>query len=1042
MTNPLARLQTALSGRYRIERELGGGGMSHVYVAEEEGLGRKVVIKLLPPGASEAVQADRFQREIQVAASLQHPHIVPLLAAGQIGDLLWYSMPFVDGESLADRISRDGTIPATEALRIMSEVADALAAAHARGIVHRDIKPANILLAGRHALVADFGVAKALEAGHKSDTNPGAASLTTVGMTLGTPAYMAPEQAAADPNVDHRADIYALGIVAYEMLTGRLPFSGSTPQALLAAHVTTAPMPIASLRPDLPGPLAALIMRCLAKAPGDRWASAGELVTAIDGLATPSGGMAGLDGYAHRRLRNWGTPRIVMLHLVATVALTALAYGITRVADLPDWIWQGTLGAMLAGLPVVLLAGRTERQHATMTLAGVSGVAPGATSWITGRRAIRGGIIAVATVAVVAGAFLASRAFGVGPGATLRSAGKLGATDKLLLADFDNSTSDTTLAAAVVEALRVDLGQSRAIKLVEPTEVTQLLGLMGRAPGHIASADARELAQRVGAKALVTGEITSLGGGYSLTARVVASDSGNTLASVRESAASPTELLAAVNRLSAALREKIGESLHSIRGSEPLEQVTTASLPALRLYTQGMRLSSLGDTPESLALLEQSVALDSSFAMAWRKIAVVRGNMGLDRSLILDAARRAYRFRDRLPPLERALTEGTYYNNVEIDNDKAIAALRAALSIDPENQTAANNLAVVLNNTGRYVEAEAVLRPAFKPGATRNIALNLTSALVAQHRLAAADSVSDELLRTTGDTGNALYLRAMSSMVVSDFTRSDADVAAALKHLPPGSPRIEQLLTIQATTEKMRGRLTTGQAILEGFAARDISNGNPAAALVLRIERAFTTVFHLQQPAEALKQLDAALTQTPLEKMPPRGRPYGMIAEVYAFASNANGVRQMRKGSDAATPVAERFPGYDPYWDALEAVAAGNWAAAATTMKAAYTEGNCIPCGRYYYAYALDRAGQPDSAIVAWGAALTNVTLNPDFEESRMRPFALLRLGEIYADKGDRRKALEYLQQFTALWSNADGPLQPMVQRAKARIAELTKERP
>ncbi|MES2124505.1 MAG: serine/threonine-protein kinase, partial [Gemmatimonadota bacterium] len=250
--------------RYQIERELGGGGMSHVYVAEEVGLGRRVVIKLLPPGASEAVQADRFQREIQVAASIQHPHIVPLLAAGQIGDLLWYSMPFVEGESLADRLARDGTVPATEALRIVSEVADALAAAHARGIVHRDIKPANILLAGRHALVADFGVAKALEAGHRDESGPGAAKLTSVGMTLGTPAYMAPEQAAADPTVDHRADIYALGIVAYEMLTGRLPFAGGTPQALLAAHVTTPPISITSLRPDLPAPLASLIMRCLA----------------------------------------------------------------------------------------------------------------------------------------------------------------------------------------------------------------------------------------------------------------------------------------------------------------------------------------------------------------------------------------------------------------------------------------------------------------------------------------------------------------------------------------------------------------------------------------------------------------------------------------------------------------------------------------------------------------------------------------------------------------------------------------------------------
>ena len=1039
MTDPLARLQTALAGRYRIERELGGGGMSHVYLAEEAGLGRRVVIKLLPPGASEAVQADRFQREIQVAASLQHPHIVPLLAAGQIGDLLWYSMPYVEGESLADRIAREGTIPATEALRIMSEVADALAAAHARGIVHRDIKPANILLAGRHALVADFGVAKALEAGHRGDSHPAASSLTMVGMTLGTPAYMAPEQAAADPNVDHRADIYALGIVAYEMLTGRLPFSGSTPQALLAAHVTTAPMPIASLRPDLPGPLAALIMRCLAKAPGDRWANAGELVTAIDGLATPSGGMAGLDGYAHRRLRTWHSGRIALLHLAATVALTALAYGVTRVADLPDWIWQGTLGAMLAGLPVVLLAGRTERQHATMTLAGA---VPGRTSWITGRRAIRGGIISVASVAVVAGAFLASRAFGIGPGATLRSAGKLAVSDKLLLADFENTTSDSTIAAAVVEALRVDLGQSQAIKLIEPSQVTQALNLMGRGPGRIAPADARELAQRVGAKALVMGEIAPVGGGYSLTARVVASDSGATLVAVRESAASPTDLLAAVNRLSAALRQKIGESLRSIRGSEPLEQVTTASLPALRLYTQGLRISLLGDSPEALALLEQAVALDSSFAMAWRKIAVLRANLGLNRSLMLDAARRAYRFRDRLPPLERSITEGTYFNNVEIDNEKAIAALRTALSIDPDNQIAANNLGVILNTMNRFAEAEAVLRPVFLPANIRSIPENLAGSLAGQHRFAAADSVADQLLRTTGDTGAALQIRFYGAVAAMDLKRADGDAAAALKHLAPGSARAEAVIGTKAALDETRGRLSESQTSLDQLANKRVADGNGAGALTLRIERAFTAAFHLQQPAQALTLLDAALAQTPLAQIPAQGRPYFALAEVHAFAADPNGVRQLRKDAESATPLAERYPGSSHYWDGFEAIAGGRWAAAAAALRAGYTAASCAPCGRYYYAYALDRAGQTDSAIVAWGAALQTITQTADPEEGRMRPFAELRLGELYADKGDRTNALAHLQRFTALWNNADAPLQPMVQRARQRIAELTKERP
>ena len=203
------RLQSALGDSYRIERELGGGGMSHVYVARETALGRQVVIKVLPPEMSAAVSIERFRREIQLVASLQHPHIVTVHSAGQAGDLLYYTMPLVEGESLRARLARDGTLSANEAVRILSDVADALAYAHSRGVVHRDIKPDNVLIFRNHAMVTDFGVAKAM-----SDAS-GSSALTSLGVSLGTPAYMSPEQVAADPNADHRADLYALGAMAY-----------------------------------------------------------------------------------------------------------------------------------------------------------------------------------------------------------------------------------------------------------------------------------------------------------------------------------------------------------------------------------------------------------------------------------------------------------------------------------------------------------------------------------------------------------------------------------------------------------------------------------------------------------------------------------------------------------------------------------------------------------------------------------------------------------------------------------------------------------
>jgi serine/threonine-protein kinase len=282
------QLQATLSGNYTLERELGGGGMSRVFVAEETALGRKVVIKVLPPETAAQVSLERFKREILLAAKLQHPHIVPLLSAGESEGLPYFTMPLVEGESLRVRLARHGELPVNDAIRILREIASALAYAHEHGIVHRDIKPDNVLLSGGCAMVTDFGVAKALSASSNAEHG----GVTSLGVALGTPAYMAPEQATADPAIDHRADIYAFGVLAYELLTGQPPFAGRTPQNLLAAHVTEAPEGISRRRTSLPPALAALVMRCLEKRPADRPQTAVELVQALDAIVTPSGGMA------------------------------------------------------------------------------------------------------------------------------------------------------------------------------------------------------------------------------------------------------------------------------------------------------------------------------------------------------------------------------------------------------------------------------------------------------------------------------------------------------------------------------------------------------------------------------------------------------------------------------------------------------------------------------------------------------------------------------------------------------------------------------
>jgi len=331
------RLQRALGAAYTIERELGGGGMSRVFVADEAALGRKVVVKVLRPELAEGISTERFKREVRLAARLQHPHVVPLLAAGELdGGVLFYTMPFVDGESLRVRLDRDGGLPVGDVLRILRDSASALAYAHGQGIVHRDIKPENILLSHGGAVVADFGIAKAITASIEADGADGSrrSTLTVAGTSLGTPAYMAPEQASGDV-VDHRADLYALGVVAYELLAGRPPFEGRNAQQLLSAHVTQTPEPILRRRATAPEALGTLVMRLLEKHPADRPQTADEVLRALDGIAdasratTPSSDPALVPTRARaRRAPSWLIPS-------AVAAIAGLAVGVALGARRP-----------------------------------------------------------------------------------------------------------------------------------------------------------------------------------------------------------------------------------------------------------------------------------------------------------------------------------------------------------------------------------------------------------------------------------------------------------------------------------------------------------------------------------------------------------------------------------------------------------------------------------------------------------------------------------------------------------------------------------
>ena len=356
MTDLVERLREQLGSTFAIERELGGGGMSRVFLGRDLGLDREVVIKVLSPGLAATVSVERFRREIMLAAALHHPNIVPVLSAGEVDGLPYFLMPFVRGESLRTRLRR-GPLSIRETIATLKDVARALSYAHDRGIVHRDIKPDNILLSSGAATVVDFGVAKAITAARRPESAPADATMTGAGISLGTPAYMSPEQASADPNVDQRADLYSLGVVAYEMLVGVPPFHGRPHASLLAAHVQETPPQITARRNDVPQPLTALVMRCLEKNPAARPRSAADVLRSLDDTDLSTGALA-----AARRgpIWRWRWAAAAGAALLAVLALYAV------VAE-PEAAASSPLSIAVSPLQAVNADAREQAIAASMT---------------------------------------------------------------------------------------------------------------------------------------------------------------------------------------------------------------------------------------------------------------------------------------------------------------------------------------------------------------------------------------------------------------------------------------------------------------------------------------------------------------------------------------------------------------------------------------------------------------------------------------------------------------------------------------------------
>jgi eukaryotic-like serine/threonine-protein kinase len=1061
MADLRSRVQESLSGSYTLERELGGGGMSRVFVADENRLGRKVVVKVLSPELAAAMSTTRFEREIRVAASLQQANIVPVLAAGDLEGLPYYTMPYVEGESLRARLGR-GPVSIAEAVSILRDVSRALAYAHEHGVVHRDIKPDNVLLSGHTAVVTDFGIAKAIAAAAEGSSS---ATLTQLGTAVGTPAYMAPEQAAGDPGTDHRADIYAFGCVAYELLAGQPPFPNRPPHKLLVAHMSETPRPVAELRLDCPPELASLVTHCLAKDPSSRPASATELLRRLDVVASPSAPHAAMPGIligGRSMLR-----RALAAYAAAFVGVAIVARAAIVAIGLPDWVFPGALVVMALGLPVILFTAYTQyvsHRMATATPTYTPGGTPShavahstmaalaikASPHVSWKRTARGGVVAVSVFALLVAGYMILRVLGIGPAGSLLAAGKLTASDRVLVAAFDAPGADSSLGSTIAEAVRTNLSQSRAVRVVQTSAVVAALEQMKRPDtARVDFSTAREIAQRIGAKAVVGGSVVPAGGGYIITARLVAAETGDELASYRESAKDAGDLIPSIDRLTKALRGKIGESLSAVRAAPRFDQVSTASLGALRSYAAGLRANDIqGDPQTAVRLFHEAIRQDSAFAMAHVQLAyslMTLGGPGTQEEAN-QAMTAAFRLRERLPDRERYNVEGAYYMTAAPDRAKAIPALRRAVELDSSNYDAANSLGVTLSDARDYAGAERAYRVALAGEPTNGTILtNIAGMYSDMGRYAAVDSVL-AVLASAGVPYPTALLRFNSLWKQRDYDAAEGFARAQADTAQPNAALGGQMALLGIAV--LRGRLREAE---RRFAQVNEGRARLRGDTVSPYDVAY---FHATLDGQlrgdaprGLVALDAALRATPVATVPLERDRSLWLALGYSRLGNPAKARELLNQFEArqGAPGRQRWATFLTRLRGTIALAEGKSDSAVAYFRRGDVDADgfpthdCTACTPLFIGLAFDRGGQADSArtYLTQYAEMAG-TDRPVIDRYYLAP-ALFRLGELYENAGDAKRATEYYGRFVDLWSKADPDLQPRVAAARRRIDHLNR---
>lgn len=759
--------------------------------------------------------------------------------------------------------------------------------------------------------------------------------------------------------------------------------------------------------------------------------------------------------------------RVLVVYLGASYAVLEITDIFIDQLGLPDWFFPGVITLLLFGLPIVvataLVQFRARGSVAEAAAPPETGLAtdvgtraeasdsvqagaaePARRPWLTWRKALVGFAAAFALWGLVVAGYMAMRALGIGPVGSLVAAGVMDERDRVILADFGNNTNDPLLGRAATEALRIDLSSSTIVTVVSGPAVDRVLVLMEADPEQpLDEGLAREVAIREGIEAVVAGDITQVGSGYVLTARLVGAQDGQVLAATRETARDSTAIIGAIDRLSKSLRSRVGESLKTIRDSEPLDQVTTASLEALRKYSLAQRIIEQGDHERAIGLLDEAVALDSAFAMAWRKLGVTLGNLNRDRAREIEALTKAYELRDKLSDRERYLTEGSYYQGVTGESGRAAAAYQSILDLYPGDTWAMNNLALIFFEDRDYRRAEQLFERALQTDSAD--ALFYGNAIAAQAAIGdfgRAEETHRHLAEKFPEHPDALMDGV--ALATAQFDYGLAGERLRQSQLASSSNRMVQLaLTFSAAQlAEVRGQLNEAERLLEQARLAFEQQEELGAALATTVRIAFYDLMLRGQVDTAVERVEAALTQYPLDEMDAFDRPYETLALFYALAEQDVKSRAMLAAAEAVGDPNDSHD-QDPdgdYARAVLAINSGDTDAAIRHTKLADV-GPCSTCSMPVLGHVYDAGGQTDSVVAVYERYLETPWL---YRLASTDWWALAgiyeRLGGVYELRGDTERALFYYNQLVELWKDADAELQPRVEAAQRAIERLRAE--